>query len=55
MKGDVLTIASHGERHYAKEVQLPSAIDSKTLKKKYNNGVLEIRAQQGLSARGQRR
>jgi len=44
MKGDVLTIASHGERHYAKEVQLPCAIDSKTLKKKYNNGVLEIRA-----------
>jgi len=44
LRGDVLTIESHGERHYAKEILLPSAIDGKSLQKKYNNGVLEIRA-----------
>ncbi len=42
--GNVLTIASQGERHYAKDVLLPSAIDGQSLQKKYNNGVLEIRA-----------
>jgi len=40
----VLLIASRGERHYAKEVVLPSAVEGDSLRKKYNNGVLEIRA-----------
>src|SRR5262245_48522419 len=40
----VLAITSQGERRYAKEVLLPSAIDGSSVKKKYNNGVLEIRA-----------
>jgi len=40
----VLAIASQGERRYAKEVLLPGAIDGNSVKKKYNNGVLEIRA-----------
>jgi HSP20 family protein len=40
----VLTIESQGERCYAKEVLLPGAIDVSSLQKKYNNGVLEIRA-----------
>jgi len=42
-RGDILAIESHGERQYAKEIVLPSAIDGDSLKKKYNNGVLEIR------------
>lgn len=44
LRGDVLIIGSHGERHYAKEVLLPSPVDGKSLERKYNNGVLEIRA-----------
>lgn len=40
----ILAIASRGERPYAKEVLLPSAVDGDSLQKKYNNGVLEIRA-----------
>jgi len=40
----VLAVESHGERRYAKEILLPSAIDGASLQKKYNNGVLEIRA-----------
>lgn len=44
LQGDVLTIKSEGERHYAKEVPLPAAVDGQSLQKKYNNGVLEVRA-----------
>src|SRR5262245_24742858 len=40
----VLAISSQGERRYAKEVLLPGAIDGNSMKKKYNNGVLQIRA-----------
>jgi len=40
----VLAVESHGERRYAKEILLPGAIDGETLQKKYNNGVLEVRA-----------
>jgi len=43
LRGDVLTIESHGERCYAKEVLLPGATDGTSLRKKYNHGVLEIR------------
>lgn len=44
LQGDVLTIKSEGERHYAKEVPLPARVDAGSLQKKYNNGVLEVRA-----------
>src|SRR5262245_14438847 len=40
----VLVIESHGERRYAKRIPLPGAIDGESLRTKYNNGVLEIRA-----------
>jgi HSP20 family protein len=43
LKGDMLTIESKGERHYAKEIVLPVEVDAASLQKKYNNGVLEIR------------
>lgn len=39
----MMMIKTRGERHYVKEVALPSAVDPKTLKKSYNNGVLEAR------------
>ncbi len=44
VKGDILTLsAAHGDRKYYKEVVLPEGIDTGTIKKKYKNGVLEIR------------
>lgn len=43
LKGDMLTIESKGERHYAKEIVLPVEVEAASLQKKYNNGVLEIR------------
>jgi HSP20 family protein len=42
-EGDAMTIETLGERHYVKEVDLPSAVDPKSLKQSYNNGVLEVR------------
>jgi HSP20 family protein len=42
LKGDMLTIESKGERSYAKEIVLPVEVDAASLRKKYNNGVLEI-------------
>lgn len=44
VEGDVLKIKSQGERSYARDVPLPAAVDSKSLHKKYNNGILEVRA-----------
>lgn len=44
LEGDVLKIKSQGERSYAKDVPLPAAVDGKSLHKKYNNGILEVRA-----------
>lgn len=43
LKADRLTIESRGERRYAKEVILPGEVDTDSLHKKYNNGVLEMR------------
>jgi len=40
---DAMTIETLGEPHYVTEVDLPSAVDSKSLKRSYNNGVLELR------------
>ena len=38
-----MKIETSGERHYVKEVDLPSAVVSESLKQSYNNGVLELR------------
>ncbi len=44
IKGDILTLsAANGDRKYYKEVVLPEDIDAGAMKKKYKNGVLEIR------------
>lgn len=40
---DGMKIETLGERHYVKEMELPSAVDPETLKQSYNNGVLELR------------
>ncbi len=42
-KDDILTLTTTGERKYAKEVLLPSRVDSATLKKSYKNAILEVR------------
>jgi HSP20 family protein len=42
-KDDILTLSTTGERKYAKEILLPSRVDSATLKKSYKNGILELR------------
>lgn len=44
VKGDILTLsAANGERKYYKEVLLPGDVDADSLKRKYKNGVLEMR------------
>jgi HSP20 family protein len=44
VKGDILTLsATGGDRKYYTEVVLPKDADASTLKRKYTNGVLEIR------------
>lgn len=43
-QGDVVTIETTGERRYAKEVLLPSAVRADDARRSYNNGVLELRA-----------
>lgn len=43
IRGDVLSLSSSGERRYAKEVLLPSAVDAASMKRSFNNGLLELR------------
>jgi HSP20 family protein len=43
VKGDVLALSSSGERRYAKEVLLPSAVDAASMRRSFKNGVLELR------------
>jgi HSP20 family protein len=43
IRGDVLSLSSSGDRRYAKEVLLPSAVDAASLKRSFNNGLLELR------------
>lgn len=43
-EGDVVTIETHGTRRYAKEILLPDAVHAESVRRSYNNGVLEIRA-----------
>lgn len=40
---DTMKIETLGERHYVKAFDLPAAVDPKTLRQSYNNGVLELR------------
>lgn len=42
-EADRLTIETRGERHYVKELVLPSPVDPDSLAQTYNNGVLELR------------
>lgn len=41
--GDVLAINSSGDRRYAKEFRLPSAVDATSLRRSFKNGLLELR------------
>lgn len=43
VKDDVLSLSATGEREYAKEILLPTVVNSATMSKSYKNGVLEIR------------
>lgn len=43
VRGDVLALSSSGERRYAKEVLLPSPVDSASLRRSFKNGLLELR------------
>ena len=43
VRGDVLALSSSGERRYAKEVLLPSAVDAASMKRSFKNGLLELR------------
>ena len=43
IRGDVLALSSSGERRYAKEVVLPSAVDAASMRRSFKNGLLELR------------
>jgi len=43
VQDDILSLETAGERKYAKEILLPEAVDATTLRKKYRNGILELR------------
>jgi HSP20 family protein len=43
VQGDILSLETTGERKYAKEILLSGAVDATTLRKKYRNGILELR------------
>lgn len=44
---DVVSLASRGERRYAKEILLPVPVDPASLRRTFNNGLLEIRFTKG--------
>ncbi len=50
IEADVLSLKTVGERKYAKEIDLPSAVDAATIKKAYKNGVLEVRLTKAKNA-----
>ncbi|KAB2916719.1 MAG: Hsp20/alpha crystallin family protein [Hyphomicrobiaceae bacterium] len=43
VRGDVLALSSSGERRYAKELLLPSAVDAASMRRSFKNGLLELR------------
>jgi HSP20 family protein len=52
IEGDVMMIETEGERYYAKEILLPESVSAKSLKKSYNNGVLEVRIKKATQETG---
>lgn len=42
VRGDAIVIETKGNRRFAKEIQLPSAVDGKSMRRTHNNGILEI-------------
>ena len=40
---DVLSLTTTGDRKYEKEIVLPAAVDGASVKKSFNNGILELR------------
>lgn len=43
VQGDVLCLETTGQRQYAKEILLPSAVQTDELRQTYRNGILELR------------
>ncbi len=43
VRGDILSLSASGERRYAKEVLLPSAVDAASMQRSFKNGLLELR------------
>ena len=43
LEEDILRLETTGERKYAKEILLESPVDAGTMRRSYNNGILEIR------------
>ncbi len=43
VRGDVLALSSSGQRRYAKEILLPSAVDAASMRRSFKNGLLELR------------
>lgn len=43
VRGDILALSSTGQRQYAKEVLLPSAVDPDSMRRSFKNGLLELR------------
>lgn len=43
VQDDVLSVKATGKRNYAKEVLLPAAVDKASMRKAFNNGILELR------------
>ena len=47
VQGDILSLETTGARKYAKEILLPSAVDSASLQTTFRNGILELRLKKG--------
>jgi HSP20 family protein len=45
LKDDILTIATSGDRRYAKEILLSAEVVAGSLRQTYTNGILELRLQ----------
>jgi HSP20 family protein len=43
LHGDILSLTTNGQRKYAKELLLPSAVQADSLRTTYRNGILELR------------
>jgi len=43
VRGDVLALSATGQRRFAKEILLPSAVDPASMRRSFKNGLLELR------------